>query len=45
MGLCPFHDENTPSFSVTPEKNLAYCFGCKNGGAPITFLAKIKKHK
>ncbi len=42
MGLCPFHDEKTPSFSVTPEKNLAYCFGCKKGGAPITFLSQIK---
>ncbi|WIF87978.1 DNA primase [Acholeplasma laidlawii] len=42
MGLCPFHDEKTPSFSVTPEKNIAFCFGCKKGGAPITFLAQIK---
>src|SRR5690606_28466291 len=42
MGLCPFHDEKTPSFSVTPEKNIAFCFGCKKGGGPITFLAQIK---
>ncbi len=42
MGLCPFHDEKTPSFSVTAEKNIAFCFGCKKGGSPITFLSQIK---
>ena len=42
MGLCPFHDEKTPSFSVSPEKNLAYCMSCKKGGAPITFYQEIK---
>lgn len=42
MGLCPFHDEKTPSFSVSPEKNIAVCFGCGKGGSPITFLSQIK---
>lgn len=42
MGLCPFHEEKTPSFSVSPEKNIAYCMGCGEGGAPITFYSKIK---
>ncbi|WP_162146903.1 DNA primase [Acholeplasma granularum] len=42
MGLCPFHDEKSPSFSVTPDKQLAYCFGCHKGGSPINFLSQIK---
>ena len=42
VGLCPFHSENTPSFSVNPEKNIAHCFSCKEGGGPIQFLMKIK---
>ena len=41
-GLCPFHNEKTPSFSVSPEKNIAKCMGCGEGGRPITFLSKIK---
>jgi DNA primase len=41
-GLCPFHQEKTPSFSVSPEKNIAVCMSCKNGGSPITFLRQIK---
>ena len=35
MGLCPFHDEKTPSFSVSQEKNIAMCMACKTGGRPI----------
>lgn len=42
MGLCPFHDEKTPSFSVSPEKNIAKCMSCGEGGTPINFYRKIK---
>lgn len=42
MGLCPFHNEKTPSFSVSPEKNIAKCMSCGEGGAPINFYRKIK---
>lgn len=38
MGLCPFHTERTGSFSVTPHKNLFYCFSCCRGGDAITFI-------
>ncbi len=41
-GLCPFHHEDTPSFSVSQEKHLAKCFGCGKGGSPIQFLMDIK---
>lgn len=41
--LCPFHQEKTPSFVISPTKNLAYCFGCHNGGGPIKFLSEIEK--
>lgn len=36
--LCPFHQEKTPSFTVTPHRNMFYCFGCHKGGNVITFL-------
>ncbi len=42
MGLCPFHQEKTPSFSVSPEKNIAKCMSCGEGGTPINFFRKIK---
>lgn len=42
-GLCPFHDEKTPSFVVSQEKHLAHCFGCGKGGNPIQFLMDIKQ--
>ena len=39
-GCCPFHNEKTPSFSVTPEKGFFYCFGCRESGNVISFLMK-----
>ncbi|MBS1880230.1 MAG: DNA primase, partial [Actinobacteria bacterium] len=38
VGLCPFHDERTPSFSVDPQDKLYYCFGCGVGGDVIKFV-------
>ena len=40
VGLCPFHEERTPSFTVDPDKQLFYCFGCGVGGNVFTFLMK-----
>jgi DNA primase len=41
IGLCPFHQEKTPSFTVNRDKQIFYCFGCGEGGNVITFLMKI----
>jgi DNA primase len=38
IGLCPFHNEKTPSFTVSPSKNIFKCFGCGQGGGPVQFL-------
>lgn len=42
VGLCPFHGEKTPSFTVYPENNSFYCFGCGAGGDVITFIKRIE---
>ena len=42
IGLCPFHSEKTPSFTVSPEKHLAKCFGCGGGGTAIDFIMRIE---
>ena len=42
FGLCPFHSDQTPSFSVSPSKKIAKCMSCGEGGNPINFLRKIK---
>ncbi len=38
LGLCPFHNEKTPSFTVSPAKNIYKCFGCGKGGDPVNFI-------
>ena len=42
-GCCPFHHEKTPSFCVTPEKRMYYCFGCHAGGGAINFVMEMEK--
>jgi DNA primase len=43
LGLCPFHGEKTPSFSVSREKGTYYCFGCKRGGDVIDFVMELER--
>ncbi len=42
MGLCPFHKEKTPSFTVSVDKQIFYCFGCREGGNAVNFLMKYE---
>jgi DNA primase len=42
-GLCPFHHEKTPSFTVDPDRKLYYCFGCHKGGSVIDFVKEMEK--
>ncbi|WP_414565057.1 MULTISPECIES: DNA primase [unclassified Anabaena] len=44
VGLCPFHDEKSPSFTVSQTKQMYYCFGCQAGGNAIKFLMDLGKH-
>ena len=43
LGLCPFHSDRNPSFSVSPAKNLCKCFACGEGGSPVHFIMKIEQ--
>jgi DNA primase len=43
VGLCPFHPEKTPSFSVSPDKQMYYCFGCQTGGNVFSFMVEYEK--
>ena len=43
IGLCPFHNERTPSFSVSKAKGICKCFSCGKGGSPVNFIMEIEQ--
>ena len=43
IGLCPFHNERTPSFSVSKSKGICKCFSCGKGGSPVNFLMELEQ--
>ena len=43
VALCPFHKEKTPSFTISPDKQIFYCFGCGKGGNVYSFLMEYEK--
>lgn len=43
IGLCPFHNERTPSFSVSPAKGICKCFSCGKGGSPVNFIMELEQ--
>ncbi len=43
MACCPFHKEKTPSFSVSPTKEIFYCFGCHKGGSVFNFVMEMER--
>ena len=43
IGLCPFHNERTPSFSVSKSKGFCKCFSCGKGGSPVSFIMEIEQ--
>jgi DNA primase len=43
IGLCPFHNEKTPSFTVSPSKGICKCFGCGKGGNSVNFIMEVEQ--
>ena len=43
LGVCPFHDEKTPSFTVSPAKGIYKCFGCGKGGNSVNFIMELEQ--